>query len=682
VSHAAVWSWFAFLLAALWLLRARLLREVGVSLRRALGLGLAAGALLDLAVALAVAGVAACVGARWPALAHPAALAATALVLAFTAANVAFFGYFEARLDPWVIASHLRDLPAIRGSVRRVLGVPALAAAAVVVPLLLLAPRWMARVAGAAPSPAAPVASVAFGAALVAASLVIVLDAMRLKRRLVGGSSILAEQVFMSWVEGAIGALPWHELERRGMERRLREAAAVDPAAPGRVLAQLRDWDSQGEPAPAPDLPAGGGAAPLVRALDPDPARTRALRGRLGLPADGPIHVVVVFLESVRAFELEHPELWPHVFPRTRELLARHALRFPTAYSSAPDTGKTVQGQLATLSSLLPNFGGTAAYISHPHLRVTSLAELARGHDYHTVWISGGRENFHNKRVFESLHGTDRFFDYEHMRAVPFEGTRPKCGYPDGPMLREAVRILTREARDGRPVFANVLTLSTHHPVCEIPEGRVPPALRAAATRPPAHADYVGYLSCLRYVDESLPPFFDALFASPLGDRTLVVLLGDHGARYRPHLPVAEHQTVELMARIPFALVTKRPPAPGVVAHAVHQIDVAPTVADVAGFRGTVAWVGRNVLDGSGSPWVLAENERLHYRVGDRAGYTLQGDDVPTCYRVGAGIDPMLSAELPRAPADPADVRFFQSVAVAARQAVTLNLVMPDARRA
>ena len=668
MSRRAIGAGFLVLLAALWLLRARLLSEVGVPFAHALALGLAAGGLLDLAVALCVAGVAAFLGAWRPRFAHHAALGLAIVVVGSTAANVAYFAYFDARLEPWVITSHLRDLPVISASVRSVLGVPALIA----VPLFLLA-LWPAT-----RRTTVPAASARFGAALLAVAMVTAVGGMVVKRRLVDGSSILAEQVFVVWVENALRLLPWPELERRGIEQSLRETAALDPAAPGRVLASLRDWDPAR--APAPPLGSVASARPLVRERRPDPDRTRALRERLGLPADGPIHVSVLFLESVRAFEMEHPALSSQVFPRTQALLARHALRFPTAYSSAPDVAKTVQGQFATLNSLLPNFGGVAAYISHPYLRVTSLAEVAREHGYHTLWISGGEESFHNKRVFESLHGTDHFFGSAYLRRIPFEGPDAKCGFPDGPMLREAVRIIERQAGDGRPVFANILTLSTHHPVSEIPEGPVPPALRTAARRGSAGKDYVGYLSRLRYLDESLASFFAALFASPAGDRTLVVLLGDHGARYRPHLPVSQHQMVELMARVPFALVTKRLPTPGVIPHAVHQVDVAPTVADVVGFHGRVAWIGRNVLDGPGSPWVLAENERLHYRVGDRACYTLQGDDAPSCYRVAADTDPMLTFELPPLPADPADVRFFQSVGVAARQAITLNLVMPADR--
>ena len=390
MSRRAVWAYVLFLAGALWWLRAQLITEVGVSFRQALGLGLACGLLLDFAMALLAAGSAICVGAVRPRFGHHAAMAFSIVLLAFTTANVAYFGYFDARLEPWVIASHLRDLPAIRGSVWSVLGTPALFVCVIAVPfvlLLFLLTRRSLRYRS-----SASVVSARRGAALVAAAVVLVLGATAIKYRVVDGSSIVAEQVFVIWIEGELGLRPLQGTARRGIERTLRDAVSVNPSAAGLVLATLRDWKPQTEPVPAPDDFAA--ARPLVRSREATAAHTRALRSRLGLPVEGPVHVIILFLESVRAFEMEHPALWPQVFPRTRALLARHALRFPTAYSSAPGAGKTVEAQFETLCSLLPDFGGPPVYIAHPDLRVTSLADVARERGYHTVWISGGPREF------------------------------------------------------------------------------------------------------------------------------------------------------------------------------------------------------------------------------------------------------------------------------------------------
>jgi hypothetical protein len=673
MSRRAVWAYVLIPVAALWWLRAPLVGEVGVPLRQAVVLGLACGLLLDAAMALLVAGMAVCVGAVRPPLAHPAAIASSFVVLGFTAANVAYFGYFDGRLEPWIIATHLRDLPAIRGSVWHLLATPVLLVCVIVVPLVFLSLHALRSV---RPRASVPVMSARRGAWLVTAAAVLVVCTTAIKYRVVEGSSIVAEQVFVIWIEGELGLRPLQGRARRGIEQTLRAAAAVNRSAPAQVLATLRDWDS--ETAHVPALNDFATAHPLVRRREATTAHTRELRARLGLPADGPVNVMVLFLESVRAFEMEHPKLWPSVFPRTRALLARHGLRFPTAYSSAWGGAQTVEAQFETLNSVLPNFRGRSVYREYPDIRVMSLASVARDHGYHTVWISGSPENLLNKRGFESRHGTEQFFGLEYLSAIPVEPTTHDwCGYPDERMLLEAVRICEREAQDGRPIFANILTLNTHHPVTEIPEGQVPPELRAAASQWPAAKDYVGYLSRLRYLDDSLDQFFTALFDGPLGDRTLVVLLGDHGQRYTPHVPIAQHQVVELMTRVPFAFVTKHLPAPGAVTYAVHQIDVAPTVADIAGFHADVPWLGRNLLDGHGSPWVFAHDEQLHYRLGDHACYTLEGDDAPRCYRVGADTDPLLRAELSPVRADPAEVRYFQWLTIAAHQAIATDQLMP-----
>src|SRR3954447_11015558 len=675
MSRRSVSAYVVLLIVALWWLRVQLVTEVGVPFRQAVALGLACGLLLDVAMALLVAGSAVCVGAVRTRLAHLAAIALSIFVLGFTAANVAYFGYFDGRLEPWIVATHLRDLPAIRGSVWYLLGTPVLLVCAIGVPLLLvlftvlfgarsMRRRWRA-----------PVLSAGRGAALLAAAAVLVLCATAIKHHVVQGSSIVAEQVFVTWIEGDLGLRPLHGRSRAALEQTVRAAVSVNPSAPAHVLASLRDWNSQTEPVPALDEVSADRA--LVRRREATATHTRELRARVGLPAEGPVNVIVLFLESVRAFEMEHPALWPSVFPRTRARLAQQGLRFPTAYSSAWGGSQTVEAQFETLNSLLPNFRGRSVYRRYPDIRVKSLATVARDHGYHTVWISGSPENLLNKRDFESRHGTDHFFGLEYLSTIPFAATHDWCGYPDQRMLQEAVRIFEREGQDGRAVFANILTLNTHHPVTEIPEGPVPPALRAAATQWPAQKDYVGYLSRLRYLDDSLDEFFGALFAGPLGDRTLVVMLGDHGQRYTPHVPIARHQVVELMTRVPFGIVTKHMPAPGAISYPVHQIDVSPTVADIAGFGEDVPWLGRNVLDGPGSPWVFAHDEQLAYRFGDHACYTLQGDDAPRCYRLEAGADPMLRAELPPVRTDPAEVRFFESVTIAAHEAIALNRFMP-----
>ncbi|HTL13039.1 MAG TPA: sulfatase-like hydrolase/transferase, partial [Bdellovibrionota bacterium] len=141
--------------------------------------------------------------------------------------------------------------------------------------------------------------------------------------------------------------------------------------------------------------------------------------------------------------------------------------------------------------------------------------------------------------------------------------------------------------------------------------------------------------------------FVDQLFASPIGDRTLVVFLADHsiledGPRDLP--PVAQK---DFGFRIPIILLTKNMRHPEIREVQAHQIDIAPTLAAVAGAKGEVAWLGRNLLapGATGSPWVYWDPDGISFRSGQLLCQG-RGASEPACWNLAPGQDPLFSAEL------------------------------------
>jgi phosphoglycerol transferase MdoB-like AlkP superfamily enzyme len=669
----------AVLFAALVAIRFRLVEDVGAPLAIAWHLGLGIGLVTDFVTAVFPAAVALIVWRLAPRAAFVAWGVLAFVVWGFATANAVYFSYFGTRLELWVVASHTSDLPTVRHSIMPLVGARILAfGVAIVLAACIAALVASRRAPSAAPldvrARASRIGAVALGIALVA-----LVGLTGLKRTVGDGSAILAEQVFASWVETAFNIRRHTPLTRRGMERVLGDIATLDPVVPATVLAALRDGKLENEPVPDQRAPADA-KWPLYVERTVDPALTSELRRKLGLPPEGRINIIVLFLESVRAFEYLHPEIGPLIFPELRNVVAKHGLAFPVAYASATDAGETVQGQLATLCSMLPNTDGPPAYIAYPHLRIRCLQELLKEHGYATTWISGGYKNFHNKYVFESLHGTESFVDADDFAQIGPDHSVTDCGFPDGPMLLRSVELLSKLAHGPKPFFVNMLTLSTHHPVSVIPEGPVPESLARLAKAPPSGKDYLGYLSRLRYLDKSLGAFFAALFREDWADRTLVVVLGDHGKQYKPHLELGPWGMMEAYSRIPLAFVTKNMREPGIFAGQVHQIDLAPSIADVAGVSGRVTWLGRSVWSGRGSPWVLGDQGHLHYRLGDHACYTLS--DRFRCFALEEGTDPLFSTSLPAIDIDSKERNRFQHVIDAARNAITLNLIAPPRSKA
>ncbi|MED5465347.1 MAG: LTA synthase family protein, partial [Myxococcota bacterium] len=386
----------------------------------------------------------------------------------------------------------------------------------------------------------------------------------------------------------------------------LKELDGAESGDPTLVLSAYRTGQPQKPP-------------PLYREIPSAPEHTHALRAQLGLPEKGPVHVFLLFAESLRTYELDHPTIGPAIFPNLRRRLQKNGVYFSQAYSSSFTAGQTVRGQFSTLCSMLPNIAGAATYIAHTSLRVTCIQEFLRQHGYTTAWLNSFQSSYHNKRLFETLHGTEHFFDGDYFRAQGVTQRVGSWGLADGPFLLETLKTLERLAHQNASIFANILTISTHHPQTVIPEGPVPAPLLKALN---ADESYHGLLSRYAYLDRALEDFFEALFTSSLGDNSLVVLLGDHGTPHTPPDTQNAIQNHEARFRIPIALLSRHT-RPLKLDHPVHQMDIAPTIARVAGASARAAWMGRGLFESPASPWVYQEGGHTSYRAGDRACYHL-----------------------------------------------------------
>lgn len=390
------------------------------------------------------------------------------------------------------------------------------------------------------------------------------------------------------------------------------------------------------------------------------PSNDRALkeaRAQFGLPTDGAIHVVYLFLESVRAYELEHPEIGPEIFPRIRGHIAERGLHFEQAYSSSFEAGQTVRGQFSSFCSMLPNIGGAATYIAHTTLSIFCIQDYLRENGYRQGWFNSHHSGYHNKRLFERRHGTTEFYDKDYFESLGISETIGSWGLADGPFLKASLEVLKQMSQNDSPVFANVLTINTHHPQTVVAEGEVSPTL---IERLGADEAYHGLLSRYRYTDEAVGDFLDALFASRLGARTLLVMVGDHGTRHQPPVVSDPIQAYEARFRVPLVFMSKDT-EPRRFGFPVHQIDIAPTVAGVLGSGAQTTWLGRNILSGvTGSRWLYQENGLTSYRTNDRGCYPNSSFSALQCVDTRYG-DPMFET-LPRLEENPPETAFFEEV--------------------
>lgn len=234
---------------------------------------------------------------------------------------------------------------------------------------------------------------------------------------------------------------------------------------------------------------------------------------------------------------------------------------------------------------------------------LTTLAEVFSTNGYATrAFVS----NFAVAPQFGTDHGfqTFRFFDRKRDVAMPID---PKIGYVPIYFMDPEVKAFF-ERPPAEPFFAYVHTTDPHQPY-----------------RPPLEYLLWGrqnrdrYDGEVRFSDDFIAGWIDALRASGKLDNTIVVFTSDHGEEFKEHGGEGHGHTVfEEIVRIPLAMV-----GPGISAarhtEQVSLLDLAPTLLQLAGLQspaefGTQGRSFASLLSGAGSPqeWTHAYHELIY----------------------------------------------------------------------
>lgn len=117
--------------------------------------------------------------------------------------------------------------------------------------------------------------------------------------------------------------------------------------------------------------------------------------------------------------------------------------------------------------------------------------------------------------------------------------------------------------------------------------------------------------------------------------------------------------------------------APHVFLKPVHQMDVAPLLADLAGLRAPSSWLGRNpLLDGEGTPWVKYVGPKLFYRTSKRICGKVTLAKPLECWAASEASDPLLEQPQTAIPEDPKESETFSKVLSANEAALEFDKVV------
>lgn len=237
---------------------------------------------------------------------------------------------------------------------------------------------------------------------------------------------------------------------------------------------------------------------------------------------------------------------------------------------------RTVRGLEGTLCSF-PPLPGDAILKRDRSDGVATLARIFRGAGYQTAFVYGGWGVFDGMRSFMLQNGYERFVERD---AFPKDAFHTIWGVADEVMF-DGMLAMQREAHArGEKLFLTALTVSNHKPF------RVPERHTAWPARLQLRETGVAY------ADWALARYLDRAKEAGLLEHTLVLVVGDHGARVygATEIPAASY-------RIPALFLVPDPAWRGRrIDRVASQIDLAPTLIDLAGVRVPEPFFGTSLL--------------------------------------------------------------------------------------
>jgi arylsulfatase A-like enzyme len=285
-----------------------------------------------------------------------------------------------------------------------------------------------------------------------------------------------------------------------------------------------------------------------------------------------------VFLLVLESVSTNYLELYGAPYANTPHLnrLAGQSMVFDNIYAQCPSSPKAM---VAILTGTYPRID-TREQTRESRATLPSLADTLAsqgcrtGFFYPASWAYRGAEEFLLSAGFDF---------YRDGRLDP--GYRGFTSNDDGWLAREAFRWI--DAGSG-PFFAMCWTLQTHHPYRFVGKERDYGVSDLELHR---------YLNAVRESDELIGHIWAEIETRGLADSTLLVVVGDHGQAFGQHdQRLHTFGLYEENVHVPLIIVHDGSLPVGRRATIGQQIDLAPTVAELAGVPPSANWQGRSLL--------------------------------------------------------------------------------------
>jgi phosphoglycerol transferase MdoB-like AlkP superfamily enzyme len=288
-------------------------------------------------------------------------------------------------------------------------------------------------------------------------------------------------------------------------------------------------------------------------------------------------NVVLITIESLSAEFMKSYGNDQNITPFL-DSLSQKSLQFTNLYAAG---NRTVRG-LEAVTLCLPPTAGESVVKREDNKNKFSTGAIFKQKGYNVKFMYGGDAFFDNMEDFYSGNG---YQIVDKSSFTPEEVTFSNVwGVCDEDMYNKAVKVMSAEAKENKPFFNHIMTVSNHRPF----------------TYPNNKIDIPGDIKSrdggVKYTDYSLRKFFEMAGKQPWFTNTVFVIVADHCASSagKTELPMDKY-------RIP-AFIYSPGIKPEKCTKLMSQIDLMPTLFGLLHFDYQSKFFGQDVLKSDYKP--------------------------------------------------------------------------------
>lgn len=252
------------------------------------------------------------------------------------------------------------------------------------------------------------------------------------------------------------------------------------------------------------------------------------------------------------------------------DAMSKNGLFMSNMYSSS---NRSNRGFEAVTTSLFPTYANTYLKLPKSQQNFWTIASTMKKNGYKTIFLYGGDSKFDNMKGFALSNGFDKVIDkYDFDSSIK----RYTWGVADEALYTKAQEILDNTKE---PIFLMMFSLSSHKPF-DYPSDKIEYY---------KDAPIESFANSIKYADFALHNFYINLTKNSFFNKGCLAIVADHNA----HISGAHKIPIQEF-RIP-ALFLSNDITPQEIKGTTHQIDIAPTLLDIAGIDADIPAMGTNL---------------------------------------------------------------------------------------